>query len=179
MFEQFHPHPALERPDLLAPSTLAAIRDHLSDVQVFEIDPTLSDTLALCAAFDLPLDCMGNAVLVAGKREGEERRACCMSLADHRVDVNNVVRKRLDVRKVSFMAMDDAVAASGMEYGGITPVGLPDSWPIWFDESIASLPVLVIGSGVRCSKLILRGDELLKLPGAELVDDLTHPVPTA
>ena len=175
VFEFLNPRPALERPDLLAPSVLEAIRAHLPDVQVFEVDPAISDTAALCEAYGLPLDPMGNAVLVAGKREGVERRACCLALANRRVDVNNVVRKRLDVRKTSFMPMDEAVAASGMEYGAITPVGL-DGWPIWLDESVAAVPELVIGSGVRRSKLILPGADLLKLPGAELVEGLTNPV---
>ena len=175
MFEQLHLVPALDRPDLLAPSTYEAIRAHLPGTQVFEIDPAISDTAALCAAYGLPLDPMGNAVLVAGKREGTERRACCLALANRRVDVNNVVRKRLDVRKTSFMPMEEAVSASGMEYGAITPVGL-DGWPIWLDEFVAAVPELVIGSGLRRSKLILPGADLLTLPGAELVEGLTNPV---
>jgi prolyl-tRNA editing enzyme YbaK/EbsC (Cys-tRNA(Pro) deacylase) len=176
MFDQFRPEPAIDRPDLLAPATLDAVRTYLPTAQVFQIDPDLSDTEALCTAFDLPMDIMGNAVLVAGKREGVQRQACCMVLGSRRVDVNNVVRKRLDVHKASFMPMDDAVASSGMEYGGITPVGLGPAWPIWLDDTIASLPTLVIGSGVRRSKLILTGADLLSLPTAELVDDLTRAI---
>ncbi|MCL1840424.1 MAG: hypothetical protein FWF75_01540 [Propionibacteriaceae bacterium] len=176
MFDQFRPEPAVDRPELLAPATLDAVRTYLPTAQVIEIDPRLSDTEALCEAFELPLDIMGNAVLVAGKREGVVHQACCMVLGSHRVDVNGVVRKRLDVHKASFLPMDDAVASSGMEYGGITPVGLGPAWPIWLDDSIASLPEIMIGSGVRRSKLILTGADLLSLPTAELVDDLTRPV---
>ena len=175
MFEFLHPQPALERPDLLAPCTLEAIRAYLPDVRVFEVDPAISDTAALCEAYDLPLEPMGNAVLVAGKREGVERRACCLALANRRVDVNTVVRKRLDVRKTSFLPMEGATSASGMEYGAITPVGL-NGWAIWLDETVVAVPQLVIGAGVRRAKLILPGADLLKLPGAELVEGLTNPV---
>ena len=37
----------------------------------------------------------------------------------------------LDVRKASFLSMDRAVEESGMEYGGITPVGLPAAGGCW------------------------------------------------
>jgi prolyl-tRNA editing enzyme YbaK/EbsC (Cys-tRNA(Pro) deacylase) len=51
--------------------------------------------------------------------------AACLVRATDRADVNRVIRKRLDVRKISFAAMDDAVRETAMEYGGITPIGLP------------------------------------------------------
>ena len=63
--------------------------------------------------------------MVAGRRDGEERVAACVVRADTRADVNNLVKRTLDVRKASFLPMDRAVEESGMEYGGITPVGLP------------------------------------------------------
>ena len=56
-----------------------------------------------------------------GKRAGDERIAACVVRADTRADVNNVVRKALDVRKCSFLDHDRAVEETGMEYGGITP----------------------------------------------------------
>ena len=71
-----------------------------------------------------------NISSVSGKRAGETRFAACVILATTRADVNNVARRELDVRKASFAAMDVAVAESGMEYGGITPVGLPAGWPV-------------------------------------------------
>ena len=59
-----------------------------------------------------------------------------MVLATDRADVNKTVRKHLDVRKISFAGMDDAVGQTGMEYGGITPIGLPASWPILVDDAV-------------------------------------------
>ena len=172
-YDPLHPVPAGERPDLLAPSVLHAVAA-IPETLVFEIDPALSDTAALCAAFGLPSEPMGNAVLVVGRREGQERRCCCMARADRRVDINGLVRRRLDVRKVSMAPMDQAVESSGMEYGAITPVGLDPDWPVWLDETIRDVEWLCIGSGVRRSKLILHGASLLTLPGAELVPGLTR-----
>ncbi|MDR1431183.1 MAG: hypothetical protein LBI99_03580 [Propionibacteriaceae bacterium] len=173
MFGKLGPVPASSRPDLLAWATYAAI-GFVPQAMVFQIDPSHSDTETLCRVYDLPLEVMGNAVLVLGKREGQRRQACCMTLAHRRVDVNGLVKRKLDVRKASFAAMDHAVAVSGMEYGGITPVGLPADWPIWVDAAVADVDWLCIGSGIRKSKLLLPGASLLDLPGAERVADLAR-----
>jgi prolyl-tRNA editing enzyme YbaK/EbsC (Cys-tRNA(Pro) deacylase) len=146
------------------------------DVRAAPIDPELADTAAFCAEYGSPLSASANCVVVAGKRAGEQRYAACLVLATTRADVNNVVRRRLDVRKASFASMDDAVGQTGMEYGGITPLGLPEGWPLLVDAAVAAESELVIGSGVRRSKLLVPGDVLAKLPGAEIVDDLARPV---
>jgi prolyl-tRNA editing enzyme YbaK/EbsC (Cys-tRNA(Pro) deacylase) len=144
----------------------------LDDVGVVEIDPELSDTARNQEAYDLPPETLANCVVVAGKREGVEKVAACMVLATARADVNNVVRRRLDVRKATFLGRDDAVERTGMEYGGITPIGLPDDWRVLVDADVAAAPVLVIGSGVRRSKLLLPGSVLAALPTAEIVESL-------
>ena len=113
---------------------------------------------------------------LAAKRGGERTMAACLVLATTRADVNGVVRRRLDARKASFAAMDDVVAATGMEYGGITPVGLPAGWPILVDGAVAASDLVVVGSGRRRSKLLLPGELAGRLPGAEVLDDLATPV---
>lgn len=168
--------PALSRPDLLAEPVAEALTRHgATDVLVAEIDPEFADTAKLAQAYGVPLEVSANCVVVAGRRAGERRTAACVVLATTKADVNNVVRKRLDVRKASFLPMDDAVAATGMEYGGITPIGLPDDWPILVDAAVADLPYAVIGSGVRRSKVVLPGKLLAGWPGAEVVENLGRP----
>jgi prolyl-tRNA editing enzyme YbaK/EbsC (Cys-tRNA(Pro) deacylase) len=98
-------------------------------------------------------------------------------LATTRADVNGLVRRRLDARKASFAPMDLAVAETGMEYGGITPVGLPAGWPVLVDAAVATTPLVVIGSGVRRSKLVLPGASVAELAGAAVEDGLGVPVP--
>ncbi|HEX3792639.1 MAG TPA: YbaK/EbsC family protein [Pseudonocardiaceae bacterium] len=173
-------HPATERTDLLAEPVLRALTAldpaDAARCGVAEIDPELADTAAFCAAYDSPLTASANCVVVAGKRDGEQRFAACLVLATTRADVNGVIRRRLDVRKASFAPMDDAVALSGMAYGGITPVGVPEGWPILIDAAVAAAPELVIGSGVRNSKLFVSGDFLTKLSGAEVIDGLARPI---
>src|SRR5437016_10709090 len=164
--------PALSRPDLLADPVVAALRgwSWADEVQVAEIDPELADTAAFCAAYQVGLDVSANCVVVAGKREGQVRYAACLVLATMRADVNGVVRRQLDVRKASFAAMDTAVAETGMQYGGITPIGLPATWPVLVDAAVASAPDVIIGSGLRGSKLALPGKALAELPGAQVIE---------
>ncbi|HEY0950765.1 YbaK/EbsC family protein [Nocardioides sp.] len=166
--------PALDRPDLLAEPVAAALRGWAgaADVGVVEIDPAIADTAALADAYDLPMSTGANCVVVAGRRDGTERVAACLVRADTRADVNGLVKRTLDVRKASFLAMDRAVEESGMEYGGITPLGLPAGWRLLVDPRVLDIDVAVIGSGVRRSKLLLPGALAGELPGAEVVAGL-------
>lgn len=169
-----HTVPALDRPDLLAPSVAAALTalDRAADVGVVEIDPDLADTATLSETYGLALDTGANCVLVAGKRDGEERVAACVVRADTRADVNKRVKALLDVRKCSFLPMERAVEESGMEYGGITPLGLPATWRLLIDTRVAAMDTAIIGSGVRRSKILLPGSVLAAVPGAEVMEGL-------
>lgn len=159
---------AAERLDLLAEPVARAVAG-LDGVEVAEIDPTLADTAAFCERYGVGLAESANCVIVAAKRGGEVRYAACVVLATTRADVNGVVRRHLDARKISFAPQDDAVGLTGMEYGGITPLGLPEEWPVLVDEAVAAHPGVVIGSGVRHSKLALPGAVLADLKVAEVL----------
>jgi len=166
--------PALDHLDLVGPPVAEALLGwhHAGQVDVLAIDPAVSDTAALVEATGMPLQSCANCVVVGGKREGVERVAACLVLATTRADVNGMVRSRLDVRKASFLSMDDAVDRTGMEYGAITPVGLPQGWLVLVDAAVLDQPEVVIGSGVRSSKLRLPGALVAQLPGVEVVEGL-------
>ncbi len=168
--------PALSRPDLMAPPVAAALAgfDRAAEVQVAPIDAGLADTAAFCEAYGIGLDVSANCVIVAGRRGETMRYAACMILATTRADVNGLVRARLDARKASFAPMDDAVAMTGMEYGGITPIGIPSDWALYVDARIVALPQVVIGAGIRGAKLVLPGAALAALPGAEVIEGLAR-----
>ncbi len=168
--------PALDHPELLAPPVALALAGWppASSVAVVEIDPAVADTAAMMAAFSLPMAAGANCVVVAGRRGGEERVAACVVRADTRTDVNNLVKRILDVRKLSFMPMERAVESSGMQYGGITPLGLPLGWRVLVDSTVPEMDVAIIGSGLRRSKLVLAGTLLAELPGAQVVEGLGH-----
>ena len=171
--------PATLRLDLLAAPVAAALADAswtrpADDVGVAEIDPALADTAAFCERYDVSPAESANCVVIAGRREGHVRFAACVVLATTRADVNNVARRALDVRKASFAATDVAVALTAMEYGGITPIGLPADWPVLVDAAAAAAAQVVIGSGLRRSKLALAGKTLADLPAAMVIDGLAR-----
>ena len=175
--------PARSRPDQLAAPVAKALAVWPPDapidvdqVLVAPIDPGLADTAAFCEAYGVGLDVSANCVVVAGKRDGITKYAACIVLATTRADVNGVVRRHLDVRKCSFAPMDEAVALTGMEYGGITPIGLPADWPILVDARVAATAHVIVGSGVRHSKIALAGPALGALPGAQVIEGLAKEV---
>lgn len=166
---------AAAHPELVATPVAAALI-YTPSAEVFTIDPEHADTAELCAAYNLPAATMANCVVVNGRRGDVEKTVACLALASTRVDVNNLVRKKLDVRKASFAPMDFAVGHSAMEYGGITPIGLPADWPIWIDAVVIDAGWVCIGSGLRTSKLLVPASELAQLPGAEVIENLARPV---
>ncbi|HZD72950.1 MAG TPA: YbaK/EbsC family protein [Actinomycetota bacterium] len=169
--------PATTRLDLVAEPVAAALRAWsgpvpADEIGVAEIDPDLADTAAFCQRYEVGLDESANCVVVAARRGGETRFAACVVLATTRADVNNLVRRHLGARRASFAPLDAAVAETGMEYGGITPIGLPGHWPILVDAAVAASPRVVVGSGLRRSKLTLPGKALADLDGAEVLEGL-------
>ena len=171
--------PARGRPDLLAPSVasaLAALEGHWRATRRASRRsiPALADTAAFCERYGVEPAVSANCVVISGRRGGETRFAACVVLATTRADVNGAARRQLDVRKASFAPMDVAVAETGMEYGGITPIGLPADWPVLVDARVAAAPAVVIGSGLRRSKLVLPGAAVAHLPGALVIPSLAR-----
>jgi prolyl-tRNA editing enzyme YbaK/EbsC (Cys-tRNA(Pro) deacylase) len=165
--------PALEREDLLAEPVRAALAaGQAAGVRVAEIDPDLADTAAFCERYAVAAEESANCVIVTGRRDGQPRYAACVVLATTRADVNGLARRQLDVRKASFAPMEEAVQLTAMEYGGITPLGLPESWPVLVDAAVAAAPMVVVGSGLRRSKLALPGAALAALPAAVVLEAL-------
>lgn len=99
-------------------------------------------------------------------------------VSDTAVSQEDVVKRRLDVHKASFLSMVLAVEATGMEYGGITPIGLPPEWPVLVDRRVVEQDVVIIGSGVWRSKILLPGALFGRLPGVEIIDGLANPLRT-
>jgi prolyl-tRNA editing enzyme YbaK/EbsC (Cys-tRNA(Pro) deacylase) len=166
--------PVSDAPEFVADPVRHALVDWpgAATAEVAEIDAALADTAAFCATYGVSLAESANCVPVAGKRDGQIRYAACMVLATPGADVNGVVRRLLDVRKASFAAMDEATSLTGMQYGGITLVGLPAPWPIFVAEQLLDAGSVIIGSGIRSSKLRVPAEPLLSLPAARAVPDL-------
>lgn len=157
--------------ELVAEPTKAAIDDNnLHDVLAAEIDASLADTAAFCEAYDIELDVSANCVVVEAKRADKTWYAACLILATNRADINGVVRRQLNARKISFAPMDTAISLTKMEYGGITPIGLPDDWQLLVDDAVVKKEHVIIGSGIRGSKLLVHGSIFSSLPNTTVLD---------
>jgi prolyl-tRNA editing enzyme YbaK/EbsC (Cys-tRNA(Pro) deacylase) len=166
--------PAIKHPELVAAPVASALSLILTadTVGVSEIDPTLSDTVAFCERYKIGPKRAANCVVLQAKRGEKRWFAGCVVLATTRADVNGIARHTLDARKVSFAPMEEAVSLSHMEYGAITPIGLPEDWPILIDKVVAHSGYIIVGSGVRKSKLAVEGKLLAQLPNAQVIEGL-------
>jgi prolyl-tRNA editing enzyme YbaK/EbsC (Cys-tRNA(Pro) deacylase) len=136
---------------------------------VSAIDARLADTSAFCEAYDVAPESGANCIIVEAKRGDRVWYAACLILATDMTDVNNKVRRYLDARKISFAAKDIALELTGMEYGGIAPIGLPDEIPLLIDEKVIEKKRVIVGSGLRKSKILVNSDVLRRLNNATIV----------
>ncbi|GHH28445.1 YbaK/EbsC family protein [Streptomyces lanatus] len=170
--------PAPDRLDELTRPVADAVRHWHGSVPADQIvyvetDPEWADTAVFVEHYGRELlEQSANCVVVAGKRGGETTLAACVVLSTTRVDVNGVVRRQLGARKASFASMDTATGETGMEYGGITPLGLPADWPVLVDSAVVDLPYVLVGSGRRRGKLLVPGKAFAELPGAVVLEGL-------
>lgn len=168
---------AQDHPELMS-STVAEAISKLPGgerIGVTEIDPGLSDTAAFCAEYKVEMNQAANCVILEAKRAERTWLAACVILGSTRADVNGIARRTLDARKVSFAPMEKAVAESSMEYGAITPIGLPAEWSILVDQAVADSEYVIIGSGIRKSKLAIPGSLFASLPNIQILNGLAKP----
>jgi prolyl-tRNA editing enzyme YbaK/EbsC (Cys-tRNA(Pro) deacylase) len=145
--------------------------------EVIDCDPTLADTAQFCEHYGYALSESVNAIVVIGKKN-PPIHVMCLILADSRLDVNHVVRKRLGARKASFASAEQTRELTGMEIGGVTPFGVTTELPVWIDARIMDCDRIIIGGGGRHRKLLVSPKTLAAHPMAEVVDDLASPLTT-
>ena len=163
----------------LAPVVRDALRANALASEVLVCDASLADTEAFCNHYGYSLADSANAILISS-RSGDLKHALCVLLATTRLDTNKVARKKLGARRVSFADPAITRELTGMELGGVTPFGLPSNLPLWIDSQVMQRERVILGGGNRESKLVMPPEELLKLPGAEVVEALAKgPVGTS
>ncbi|MEC7828984.1 MAG: YbaK/EbsC family protein [Actinomycetota bacterium] len=147
-----------------------------ADYQLIECAPELADTTQFCEKYGYQLDESANAILVVGKAE-PRLYALCVVLATTQVDVNKIVRKKLEVKKASFASPEETEAITGMTLGGVTPFGLPKSLPIWIDSRVLNCPKVIVGGGSRDRKIYVTPQTLAELPSSEVIENLAKERP--
>jgi len=141
--------------------------------EIIPCDPELADTAQFCEAYGYSLDDSANTIVVAGKSDPTIHVACVV-LASTRLDVNQVVKKRMGVRKASFASGAATEELTGMAIGGVTPFGLPDDLPLWVDGGVMLRDRIILGGGSRDRK-VLAPPTILTTLGAEVVEGLARP----
>ena len=157
--------------DLLHPLVRASLDVLGVEYEVMECDPALADTAAFVEAYGIPLDQSANTILVASKG-AEPVYVACVLLATTSLDVNNVVRREMGVRKASFARADPVRELTGMEIGGVTPFGLPEDVPVLVDARVMRPAWIILGGGNRSSKLRIAPDALRSIPTLRIVEGL-------
>lgn len=147
------------------------LKEHLDEIYVSAIDPGLADTAEFCKFYDIGLDISANAIVVEAKRGENRWYAICNILATTRADINKTIRKHLDAKSASFASMDFAVEQTGMEYGGIGPIGAPADWPFIIDSRVMEKEYVIIGSGIRASKIAIAPKFLAMLPNSIVLEN--------
>lgn len=169
--------PAIDRPDLLPASINDLLKNwpgtiSVAEILVTPIDPDFAGSSEFCEKYGVDPKDGANCVIVEAVRGSSRTFAACLVPVNCRADLNNVARKTLNAKRVSFAPLDEVLAATGMEYGGITPIGLPAEYKILIDSRIAVMDRLIVGGGYRRSKLSVPGKALAELANATVVEDL-------
>jgi prolyl-tRNA editing enzyme YbaK/EbsC (Cys-tRNA(Pro) deacylase) len=177
MPENLHFEPAINRPDLLPPSINELLKNWrgstpVEEILVAPIDPEYADSAKFCEHYGIDPKDGANCVVAVATRGENRTFAACLIPVNCRADLNNVARKALSARRVSFAPLDEVIEETGMEYGGITPIGLPESYPVLIDSRIAAMQRLIVGGGFRKSKLSVPGKVLAELPNAQIIEGL-------
>lgn len=157
--------------DSQADSVIAQLKELNLAYEIVPCDPALADTAAFCEAYGYAPEDSANAIVVAGKAD-PPIFVMCLVLANTRLDVNKVVRKKLGVRKCSFASADQTKELTGMEIGGVTPFGSITELDLWIDARVMDREQLIIGGGSRHRKLLVPAATLAGHPGAEVVQNL-------
>ena len=157
--------------DKLHDQVATALASHQLEYSVFACDPDFADTALFCEKYGFQLGQSANAIIVATKVE-PIRYACCIVLANTKLDVNRTVAKLLEAKKVSFATAEQTMTLTGMQIGGVTPFGLSDI-PLYVDAAVmASALEVILGGGNRSTKVVLKPEQLLKLPNVKVIDGL-------
>lgn len=157
-------------------AVLGQLDDLGATYEVVVCDPDLADTAQFCEAYGFSMQDSANAIVVVGKSDPPVF-AMCLVLADSRLDVNKVVRKKLGTRKCSFASAEQTIQMTGMQIGGVTPFGVTESLPLWIDSRVMERESLIIGGGSRDRKLLVPPATLVAHPMAEVVDGLAKVAP--
>lgn len=175
MKEHLDFQPIKNHPELVSDSVYK-IAHNLSGVLVGEIDPQYMNGAALSEHYDVGLEDGANCIVVYGKRGGNKTMAAVVIPVGYRADLKGLVSQRLGVKSVSMAPLETVIEETDMEYGSITPLGLPQSYSILIDSRLMEKETIIIGGGKQISKLRVPTLLFKQIPNTEIVDNLAEKI---
>ncbi len=166
--------PINEAEQLVSESVFKIIQN--TEIKVAEIDPQYMNGTALSDHYGTNPEDGANCIIVRGKREGVYTTAAVMTPVGYRIDLNHAVPDVLGLKKVSMAPLDEVIQETGMEYGSITPVGLPSHYRILIDSSLMEKENIIVGGGKQISKILVPTVFLKDLPSTQVFRGLASPM---
>ncbi len=166
-----------ENKELIAESTYNCINntfsaEEINDILVAEIDSEYMDGIKLCEHYNIDIKTGANCLICECKRGENKSYVALLVPTGYKYNMSSTVRKYTNSRMVSVAPLEYVLEQTQMEYGSINPIGLPQEWKIFIDPKVMKAKRIICGSGLQKSKLSLPSKYLLKLPNAELLDNL-------
>ncbi len=172
MKEHLDFQPVKDYPELVSESVHKMASS--TEILVGRIDPQYMNGTALSDHYDVNVEDGANCVIVRGKRGEIRITAAVVVPVGYRADLNGIVRGKLDAKKVSMAPLEEILQETGMEYGSITPVGLPDAYRILIDSRLMLKDRIVVGAGKQIAKLLVPTEFFKSLPNVEIVEKLAN-----
>lgn len=139
---------------------------------VTEINPEFADGNKLCEQYHIDNKIGFNCLIVECKRNDTVKYCALIVPIGYKYNMGSTVRKYTNSRVVSVAPLDYILEKTGMEYGSITPIGLPTDWTILVDPLIKEQKQIIIGGGLVNSKISLPTELFLKIPNVQVLEEL-------
>ena len=174
-------NPVLENLHLVPSTVYNAIKEgywscEKSNFLVAEIDPQYAGGKELCDKYQIDASKGANCLVVNGIRGKNKTYAACLVPVGYRYDMSGIVRKTMNARQVSVAPLDFVLSKTQMEYGSITPIGLPAEWLLFIDPAVLTHKYIIVGGGLVKSKLCIPSSVLLDIPNASVLEGLAKKV---
>lgn len=146
--------------------------EEINDFYVAEIDSHYMDGIKLFEHYDISNYLGVNCLICECKRGQNINYAALLVPTGYRYNMSSTVRKHTNSRMVSVADLEFVLSSTNMEYGSINPIGLPSCWKIFIDPKVLNSDMIICGSGLKHSKLLLPSRFLLKLENVEILSGL-------
>jgi prolyl-tRNA editing enzyme YbaK/EbsC (Cys-tRNA(Pro) deacylase) len=147
-----------------------------SNFLVAKINSKFADGNKLCEQYNVDKKIGFNCLIVECKRNDIVKYCALVVPIGYKYNMGSIVRKYTNSRVVSVAPLDYVLEKTGMEYGSITPIGLPDDWMILVDPLIKEQEQIIIGGGLVTSKISLPTELFLKLPNVQILEGVAKQI---